>query len=72
MSESQTRVVTRKVLAGLSYLHSNGIAHRDIKVGGILGSESERSGVARQWVGGAGDVYTSSLCEASIGSREVS
>ena len=32
MSEDQTANTTKKVLSGLSYLHSKGITHRDIKV----------------------------------------
>lgn len=33
MSEEQTAETTRKMLLGLRYLHSQGITHRDIKVG---------------------------------------
>lgn len=32
MSEDETAHVTREMLTGLSYLHSQGITHRDIKV----------------------------------------
>jgi serine/threonine protein kinase len=36
LNESQVRLCTKDMLLGLSYLHSNGIAHRDIKGANVL------------------------------------
>jgi serine/threonine protein kinase len=46
LSESQTRGILYQIVSGLSYLHSNGIIHRDLKLSNILLANSNHLKIA--------------------------
>lgn len=46
LSENEARIIFRDVVAGLKFLHSRGIIHRDLKLSNILLSESGQAKIA--------------------------
>ena len=46
LSENEARIILRDVVAGLKFLHSHGIIHRDLKLSNILLSESGQAKIA--------------------------
>lgn len=46
LNENEARIILRDVVAGLKFLHSRGIIHRDLKLSNILLSESGQAKIA--------------------------
>ena len=46
LSENEARIILRDVVAGLKFLHSHGIIHRDLKLSNILLSEGGQAKIA--------------------------
>lgn len=46
LSENEARIILRDVVAGLKFLHSHGIIHRDLKLSNILLSETGQAKIA--------------------------